>query len=264
MSDYSTTPKSRRRRKSDQIWSKPSLSMTCASQVGDIVLIQQQSVPRVSTKLLAKQLGTKHRSTMALLDKYREAFERIHHLTFQMSDGSRAQGGGRAERIALLTEDQAYLLLAMGRNTDRVVDLKLRLVQAFSDARIAAHNRLTNQQASGWIEARKDSKSNYRLMCTALELSRELAGKEGTVWYHHVNEAKLLRYALTGSTKAMCRDCMSAAMLKVLTAMQYMAAKLLLKRDALEVRKYKLRAYALEEIAKSEFKALGGHMGVLL
>ena len=44
-------------------------------------------------------------------------------------------------KFALLNEDQAYLLLTYSRNTARVRELKVRLVKAFRDARIAADTR---------------------------------------------------------------------------------------------------------------------------
>ena len=186
---------------------KASKPVPSASRADDIELVRQ-SEPRVSTQVLAKHLGTKHRSAMSLLDKHREAFERIGQVTFEMSNGSRAQGGGRAERIGLLTEDQAYLLLAMGRNTDKVVDLKVRLVQAFSQARKAAADRLSHQAEPGWRDARIDTKRGHHLIGFVVKTSRILAGKE-VKSFHYSNEARLVANAMLGTTQDhLCRDCM--------------------------------------------------------
>ena len=40
-----------------------------------------------------------------------------------------------------LTEDQAYFLLSLSRNLERVVNLKAKLIQAFRDARRAINMR---------------------------------------------------------------------------------------------------------------------------
>lgn len=101
------------------------------------------SVPRVDTRLLARQLGNKHKPVIALLDKYLASFKAHGQVLFKKADGDRKQGGGRAERYALLNEDQAYFLLSLSRNTDTVVALKSKLVTAFGAARRTADLRKT-------------------------------------------------------------------------------------------------------------------------
>ena len=57
------------------------------------------------------------------------------------ADGERRQGGGKAERYALLNKNQAYFLLNLSRNTETVVALKSRLITVFSEARKASDMR---------------------------------------------------------------------------------------------------------------------------
>lgn len=224
-------------------------SPTKTSPTG-IALVQiQKSEHRVSTKMLADHLGTKHRSTMSLLDKHREAFERISHLTFEMSDGDRIQGGGRAERVGLLTEDQAYLLLAMGRNTERVVDLKVRLVQAFGDARRAATENLSRRSAPGWGVARTDTKIGHHLIGFALKTSRQIAGKDTDV-HHYQNEAKLIRYAMTGTLAPLDRDGLTREELKILARVERANAEMLAVGEGYAMRKGKCRVLALQLLAE--------------
>ncbi len=111
---------------------KPSLS--CGNIV-TVPLTQSQGEPRVDSRVLAEQLGTKHKSSVELIDKYADKIRRFGHLPFQTEVGKRVQGGGKAERFALLNEDQAFFLLALSRNTDRAVELKSSLVMAFREAR---------------------------------------------------------------------------------------------------------------------------------
>lgn len=248
--------------KPDPTKAKPSKPVPSASRADDIELVQQ-SEPRVSTQVLATHLGTKHRSAMALLDKHREAFERIGQVTFEMSNGSRAQGGGRAERIGLLTEDQAYLLLAMGRNTDKVVDLKVRLVQAFSQARKAAADRLSHQAEPGWRDARQETKDDHRLIGLVLQATRARDGKESTEKHHYMNEARLIRHAMTGSVHAeLCRSCLGVAGLRVLAAVQKLNAQLLIAGEEYQLRKARCRVFALEQLEKLE-RLAGYHADVM-
>ena len=101
----------------------------------------RDETPRVDSRELAQRLGVKHKNTIELLDKHKADFLELGVLPFKTEVGYRAQGGGKAERFALLNEDQAYLLLSLSRNTPRVVALKVKLVQAFSAARKAAELR---------------------------------------------------------------------------------------------------------------------------
>lgn len=88
--------------------------------------------PRVDSRLLAEQLGNAHESVMRLLTDYQADFEQLGILRFQIGE---ITGRGQPAKFTLLNEDQAYLLLTYSRNTAKVRALKVRLVQAFRDAR---------------------------------------------------------------------------------------------------------------------------------
>lgn len=107
----------------------------------NFTLTTVKAEPRADTRLLAKHLGNTHKAVMALVDRYQERLQSFGQLPFKKEVGDRAQGGGNAERFALLNEDQAFCLVALSRNTDRVVDLKVKMVAAFGDARRAAEVR---------------------------------------------------------------------------------------------------------------------------
>jgi phage regulator Rha-like protein len=100
-----------------------------------ITLVQFKGEARADSRLLAKQLGNQHKNSMDLIERYAAKFKRFGHLPFQTEVGKRVQGGGKAERYALLNEDQCYFLLSLSRNTDIVVDLKADLIAAFREAR---------------------------------------------------------------------------------------------------------------------------------
>ncbi|MDD2809279.1 Rha family transcriptional regulator [Rhodoferax sp.] len=109
----------------------------------DLALTTTTTEARIDSRLLAQGFGNRHKAAMTLIDRYEDRFKAHGQLTFKKTVGKRKQGGGNAERYALLNEDQAYLLLSLSRNTDTVVTLKSRLVQAFGNARRAAAMRKT-------------------------------------------------------------------------------------------------------------------------
>ncbi|MBY8970806.1 Rha family transcriptional regulator [Pseudomonas sp. P867] len=116
-----------------------------------IMVTQIGGEPRVDSRQLAKQLGTKHTNPMALIERYLAKFEEFGVVPFQTEKPLAGTAGGRPERFALLNEDQAFFLLSLSRNTNRVVELKASLIMAFREVRYG--------HACQTLEARKKDAS---------------------------------------------------------------------------------------------------------
>jgi len=102
-------------------------SLQVTEQNGDLV---------VDSRLIAMRLGIEHRAFMQTLKRYQDKIEsRFGVITFEMSKPLEGSQGGRPEKYALLTEDQATTLMTFSKNTEIVVDCKLDLVAAFSEAK---------------------------------------------------------------------------------------------------------------------------------
>ncbi len=94
--------------------------------------------PRVDSRLIAAQLGIAHRSVIANIERYLKHFQSFGLMRFKTEAVKRpGERGTKYEKYALLNEDQTYFLLSLSRNSERVVDLKARLVMAFREARQA-------------------------------------------------------------------------------------------------------------------------------
>lgn len=103
-----------------------------------LALVETGGEPRVDSRALAGELGNRHRHVVRLIDRYEAKFAEFGIVRFENAE---ITGRGRPERFALLNEDQSYFLLSLSRNTERVVDLKAKLVSAFSDARTGVVRR---------------------------------------------------------------------------------------------------------------------------
>jgi phage regulator Rha-like protein len=103
--------------------------------MSDLTLTQAKGEARIDSRLLAEQLGNKHKSTIALIERHADKLKRFGVLPFQIAKPLAGSFGGRPENHAFLNEDQAFFLLALSRNSDRVVELKAGLVMAFREAR---------------------------------------------------------------------------------------------------------------------------------
>ena len=110
-------------------------SVTRAS--ADILALVHQGAakePRIDSRLLAERLAVLHKSTRGLIEKYKTEMEAK---TGKIPFKTEALPSGQRERFYLLNEAQAIAVLALTRNNPHVVDLKVKLAQAFVEARTA-------------------------------------------------------------------------------------------------------------------------------
>jgi len=125
-------------------------------------LAEYQGEPRVDSRLLAEQLDNKHKNTIALIERYLVKFKEFGLLAFQTEARPVGRHGGGDVRFALLNEDQAFFLLSLSRNTDRVVELKASLIMAFREARYGHASRTLLARANeASISGRRLAKWRY-------------------------------------------------------------------------------------------------------
>ena len=111
--------------------------------INELTLTTTTTEARIDSRLLARQLGNKHKNTMELATKNLIALETFGKVAFKTEPLPDSRTGQK-ERYALLNEDHSFFLLALSRNTPRVVSLKVKLVKAFGEARRAADLRRTD------------------------------------------------------------------------------------------------------------------------
>jgi len=182
-----------------------------------LVITPIDGEPRIDSRLVAVQLDVDHKNTRELIEKYSSQFEELGILRFETAKPPPGSLGGRPEKFYLLNEDQTYFLMTLARTTDQAVELKKRLVQAFSECR---RQLQTGQPAS----------SASRLAAfDALKLA-----KEG---------ARVARiFGFTGNMVALSADCF-AKRLTGISVLEYMGASHLLADE-------RGRTYTATELGK--------------
>ena len=103
--------------------------------MSNLTVTERDSVLVVDSRLIAQDLGIAHKSLLETLDNYLHRIAAFGVVRFETEKPLKGSKGGRPERVAYLTEDQSTLLMSFSRNTPRVVDCKVALVQAFSQAK---------------------------------------------------------------------------------------------------------------------------------
>jgi phage regulator Rha-like protein len=100
------------------------------------------SVLIVDSRLIAERLGIEHINFMETIGDYQTQIDQAFGVVrFETEKPPRGSRGGRPQRYALLTEDQATFLMTLSRNTPEVVQCKIDLVVAFSKAKDLLANR---------------------------------------------------------------------------------------------------------------------------
>ncbi|MCG9100158.1 Rha family transcriptional regulator [Laribacter hongkongensis] len=142
--------------------------------------------PRIDSRVLADGLGIENRALLQNIDKYANEFDEIGVVTFKTQKPSKGSKGGMPVRYALLTEDQAYFAVTLSRNTERAVEVKFRLVQAFSEAR--KHQDARHNQYLPFYHLAHDAARNMA------DTARRL-GSEAPEQVFHSNVEKLINRA---------------------------------------------------------------------
>lgn len=96
---------------------------------------QVNGVDCVDSRLIAQDLGIQHSSFVKILKKYQGKIEvKFGRVGFQI-EPSKTKGGVQNVTLAYLNEGQAIAAATLSRNTERVVDVKLKLTDSFLKAK---------------------------------------------------------------------------------------------------------------------------------
>lgn len=92
-----------------------------------LIARSDDGVLRVSSETIAEGAGIEHRAVLQLVAKHMTRLERFGQVTFEMRPGY----NNSQIRLALLNEQQATLVMTFMKNTERVIDFKVALVDGF-------------------------------------------------------------------------------------------------------------------------------------
>jgi phage regulator Rha-like protein len=169
---------------------------------------------RIDSRLLADRLGNRHKNVIALIDQYRSDFEELGRVAFQTRPFE-TNDGQQKQRVALLNEDQAYLLLTYSRNTPIVRALKVELVKAFS--RFRRHR----QTEADYLPFYHELHDQISILA---ERARQAGSSTDERWFH-VNFNRLINH--TFGLEADRRDQIPDALRVKMTAAHVLASELL-------------------------------------
>ena len=127
-----------------------------------------------NSKVIADSTGNKHHAIRTLIQKYESDFDNEDYgkLSFEM----RPLPSGQTEKVYILNEEQATLLITYLRNNEIVREFKKNLVHQFYKMR----RFILEKQSKTWIETRENNKVNRLKETDVIKLLVEYAKEQGS------------------------------------------------------------------------------------
>lgn len=161
--------------------------------MNELVSIKKENVFTTSV-IVANGTDNQHKSVSRLIHKHMKRFERWGKVEFSDFKSLNSKRG-RPTKVALLNEEQAYFLITLLDNNDKVADFKAELVDQFFKAK----KLLSEKQSADWQKARLQGKGMRREFTDAIKEYVELAesqGHHGTAKFAYSNLTKLIKKPL--------------------------------------------------------------------
>ncbi len=137
----------------------------------DLITVKRNEI-FTDSKVIANGTNNKHHAIQQIINKYEKDFKEFGELAFEM----RPLPSGQKEKIYLLNEEQATLLMTYLRNSDVVRKFKKNLVHQFYKMR----RHILEKQSKAWIETRENNKKNRLKETDVIKLLVEYAKKQGS------------------------------------------------------------------------------------
>lgn len=135
------------------------------------------------SKIIAEGTGNKHHSITAIIQKYEPDFNDFGKVRFQMEP----LPSGQKEKIYILTEEHATLLMTYLRNSEIVRKFKKELVRQF----YAMRQFIFERQSKGWIQTREQGKLTRKSETDTLSKLVLYAKEQG---YNHPDNLLYVNY----------------------------------------------------------------------
>lgn len=162
-----------------------------------------------TSKIIADGTNNKHHSMTAIIQKYESDFAEFGKVRFEMEPLE----SGQKEKVYILNEEQATLLMTYLRNNEVVRKFKKNLVQQFYKMR----RFLIEKQSKLWNDTRLASKENRLKETDVIKLLAEYAKEQGST---HSDKLYMTYSKLANTIVSGKRDDMTASELNTLTLVE--------------------------------------------
>lgn len=214
-----------------------------ASAPADLVTVAHGQ-PMTDSLLVAVEFGKRHDNVLRDIDALQaDLSPEFWRLNFEERDYTDRRG--KVQRLFHLTQ-AGFTALVMGFTGKRAVSLRERFIVAFQRVTAALSKLKAMQSAPAWQAARVETKRDFCNVADMLQEVRADAGKP-TAPHIFINEARLIRFAMTGNESAKWdRDTLNRDELKLLGKVERLDMRLIASSTPYAERKARCRALVLE------------------
>jgi len=216
--------------------------------MNQLVILEGNKIYTTSL-IMSNNLNIKHKNIMELLKDYSNIED------LQRFETAELRTKGRPLTIALLTETQALILVSLMKNSQEVIDFKVKLVKAFIKYRSIAHQLITQKQNENWLLDREESKLIRRECTDVIKEFVEYAVKQGsksaTKYYANLSKMELRSLFLLEQKYPNAREVMNMKQLSLIK-MADEAVRTTLEEEMKKGTFYK----DIYKLAKSKIEAL--------
>jgi len=136
----------------------------------------ESNKPVTTTLVIAKGMNVDHHSIMKLVRKYENEINLIIRFEIRLLKNKK----GRPTEYAILNEEQTTFLITLMRNSDIVVDFKLKLTREFYKMKSALADMTLRQKNEAWKLQREQGKLSRREETDVIKKFVEYATKQGS------------------------------------------------------------------------------------
>jgi phage regulator Rha-like protein len=138
-----------------------------------IAVVQHGLQLVVDSRLVAADLGIKHKNFLETIRKYQKDLEEFGRVAFETAVESKSNN---PEVFCWLTEEQATFAMTLSRNSAKVIECKKKLTRGFYSAR----KLLQQRHNAEWIEARNSGKRSRKQETDGIKSFVEYAKAQGS------------------------------------------------------------------------------------
>jgi phage regulator Rha-like protein len=147
--------------------------------MSDLVIIVNNEV-FTTNKIIANETENSVYSVNKLISTHKEHLEKFGVIRFEIEKPKKNSKGGRPTELYFLNEQQTTLLLTFMRNSETVIDFKVKLVQEFYKMRKTLQNIYSMRKTDIWVETRENQKGNRKIETDTIKKFIEYAKSQGS------------------------------------------------------------------------------------
>jgi len=182
----------------------------------ELVILKDRH-PFTTSLIISENIGIEHRAVISLIKKYQSRKILSSIKAFEMTKLNEV---GRHTEVAYLNENQALFVITLMKNSDKVLDFKEALVNAFIEKRNLLQHLMAQRKDVDWVGVREQTKV-IRKECTDviqrfINYAKEQGSKSAEKYYMNFSRMELTGLFLMEQKYPNARDVMSIRQLHLI------------------------------------------------